>query len=168
MTTDIDRIADVAQRQGLTVAAAESLTAGSLSAALGKGDNAARWFAGGVVAYLSRVKFDLLDVDPGLVITERCAHQMAEGVRRLLHADAAVAVTGAGGPDQEEGKPPGTVFVATSINGSVVVQRHTFEGDPSAVVGKTVENALHQLAREFSRVPVEGPDFSCSQAEASH
>ena len=149
--SDIERVAESAQRRGVTIATAESLTSGSLSAALGKGDNAAQWFAGGVIAYLSRVKFDLLGVDAGPVISERCAQQMAEGVRRLLRADVAVAVTGAGGPDPEEDKPPGTVFVATSIKGLVVVERHSFEGDPSAVVEKTVESAVHQLARELGR-----------------
>ncbi|MFL6109713.1 MAG: CinA family protein [Marmoricola sp.] len=128
--SDIERIAEVTQRRGFTIAVSESLTCGSLSAALGKGGNAAEWFAGGVVAYLSRVKFDLLNVEEGPVITERCARQMAEGVRQLLHADAALAVTGVGGPDPEEDKPPGTVFIATSIHGLVVINRRTFEGPP--------------------------------------
>src|SRR4051812_7577870 len=106
MTSDIDRIAEVAQRRGLTIAVAESLTSGALGNAMGKGENDAEWSAGGIVAYQSRVKFNVLDVDPGPVITERCARQMAEAIRRLLKVDVAAAVTGAGGPDPEEDKPP--------------------------------------------------------------
>ena len=149
MTSTNERVADLAQRRGITIAAAESLTSGALAAALGKGEDASEWFAGGVVAYFSRVKFDVLGVEEGPVITERCAEQMAEGVRRLLGADAAVAVTGAGGPGPEEGKPPGTVFVATSIDGRVVVKQYSFDGDPGTVVEKSVEGALSQLAAEL-------------------
>jgi nicotinamide-nucleotide amidase len=82
---------------------------------------------------------------------------MAEGVRRLLRADAAVAVTGAGGPGTEEGKPPGTVFVATSIQGRVVVKQYSFDGDPGTVVEKTVESALSQLAAELDKGQVGAP-----------
>lgn len=165
MMSAVERIAELAQRQRITIATAESLTSGSLSAELGKGENASEWFTGGIVAYLSRVKFDLLGVDEGAVITARCAEQMAEGVRKLLRADAAVAVTGAGGPDPEEGEPPGTVFVATSVQGRLHAERHHFEGDPDAVVAQTVDSALHQLLRECSNPPPEatsGPDGTAS------
>ena len=151
MTSSIERVADFAHDRGISIAAAESLTSGALAGALGKGEDASEWFAGGVVAYFSRVKFEVLGVDEGPVITERCAEQMAEGVRRLLRADAAVAVTGAGGPDAEEGKPPGTVFIAASVHGRVVVKQYSFDGDPGTVVEKTVESALGQLAAELDK-----------------
>ena len=50
-----------------------------------------------------------LGVDPGPVVTALAARQMAGGVARLLGADVAISVTGVGGPDEEEGQPPGTV-----------------------------------------------------------
>jgi nicotinamide-nucleotide amidase len=107
-------IAAKATAAGLAVGTAESLTVGALAQALGAGDGAAEWFRGGVVAYASEVKFDVLGVQQGPVITALCAEQMAWGARRVLGADVAVAVTGVGGPDPEEGCPPGTVYVAVA------------------------------------------------------
>jgi nicotinamide-nucleotide amidase len=167
VTSDIERVAEHAQRLGITIATAESLTCGALSATLGKGENASEWFAGGVIAYLSRVKFEVLGVDEGPVVTERCARQMADGVRRLLHADVAVAVTGVGGPDPEEGKPPGTVFVATSIQGRDHVTAHSFERDPSKVIDETVKTALHQLALQLRAGLGAGP-VPCTRRFATH
>ena len=128
------------------MASAESLTSGYLSAALGRGQDAASWFAGGVVAYASEVKFTVLGVREGPVITADCARQMALGVTALMRSDVSVAVTGVGGPDEEEGHPPGTVYVATNVGGHTHVTRHHFSGEPGDVVDATVEAALGQLA----------------------
>lgn len=149
MVDAIDVIAERAAAQALTIACAESLTSGAIAAALGRGEDAASWFAGGVVAYSSAVKFDVLGVDEGPVVCASCAQQMAEGVRRLLAADAAVAVTGVGGPGEEEGEPAGTVYVATCVQGKSEVTHHRFDGDPAEVVEQTVREALDRLAERL-------------------
>src|SRR5689334_17015633 len=103
-STDLgERIADLASAAGTTIAVAESLTSGAIASALGASPQAGDWFAGGVVAYSSHVKFDVLGVAPGPVITASCAREMAAGVGTLLTADLVAAVTGAGGPGSEEG-----------------------------------------------------------------
>lgn len=145
----IEVIAKRAGAQSLRVACAESLTSGAIAAALGRGEDASSWFAGGVVAYSSTVKFDVLGVEQGPVITAPCAAQMADGVRTLLAADATVAVTGAGGPGEEEGEPAGTVYIATWVDGRSDVTRHLFDGDPAKVVEQTVQQALEQLAERL-------------------
>lgn len=142
----VDHIAKHASAQALKVACAESLTSGAIAAALGRGEDASSWFAGGVVAYSSAVKHRVLGVDPGPVVCASCAQQMSEGVNRLLVADLSVAVTGVGGPGEEEGQPAGTVYIATCVGGRPDVTRHRFEGDPAAVVEQTVRTALDQLA----------------------
>lgn len=141
----VEQIARHAAERSLTVACAESLTAGGIAQALARGTNAASWFGGGVVSYMSEVKFEVLGVTEGPVITASCAEEMVAGVTRLLHADAAVAVTGVGGPDPEEGEPSGTVFVATRVAGRTEVTRHQFEGDPPAVLDQTVATAVTRL-----------------------
>jgi nicotinamide-nucleotide amidase len=65
------------------VAVAESLTSGDIACRLCAAPNASSWFAGDLVAYASEVKFKVLDVDPGPVVSARCAAQMARGVARL-------------------------------------------------------------------------------------
>ena len=143
---DVDVLSSWALETGSSVAVAESLTCGKLVSRLGSGQDAGRWLAGGVVAYSSEVKFTLLGVDRGPVVTASCASQMAEGARRMFASDVAVAVTGVGGPDPEEGKPPGTVFVACTTGGPATVESHCFDGDPTEVMEKTLQAAVRQLA----------------------
>ena len=91
MSTEVDalvaRLVQVVKLQRLRVAVAESLTCGRIVSALGAGDDAAIWLAGGIVAYTPDVKFRLLDVDDGPVITARCARQLARGAAGLFRAD---------------------------------------------------------------------------------
>ncbi|WP_127794947.1 CinA family protein [Agromyces sp. LHK192] len=141
--------AEAALAAGVHAGAAESLTSGQIAAALGKAPDASEWFAGSIVAYESTVKFGLLGVDPGPVVTARAAEQMARGALDSLGADVVVAVTGAGGPGPEEGEPAGTVFVACGGAGGIRSERHRFHGEPADVVRQTVAAALRALLREL-------------------
>jgi nicotinamide-nucleotide amidase len=146
-TDQLERqIADALLNSNRTAAVAESLTGGNISAGLSAIEGASDWFLGGVVAYAEEVKFDLLGVDRGPVITARSAEQMARGVSRLLHADLAVATTGVGGPGPQEGLPQGTVFIAVATPTTAYVQEYRFEGDPSEIVRQTTRQALQDLA----------------------
>lgn len=144
----LERIAGAARRTGVRVAVAESLTSGLIASQLGAAEESSAWFAGGVVAYSSEVKFQVLGVDHGPVITAPCAEQMATGVAQLMGADVAVAVTGVGGPGSEEGQPAGTVFVGGTAGGRTVCERHQLEGeDPAQILTATTLRALDLLAR---------------------
>ena len=101
--------------RGLTFAVAESLTGGLIASRLVNVPGASSWFRGGVVAYDSRVKFDVLGVPVGPVVTEQAAAAMAEGVARVTGADAGLGITGVAGPDDQEGVAPGTLFVGLSL-----------------------------------------------------
>ncbi|WKD58115.1 Putative competence-damage inducible protein [Corynebacterium capitovis DSM 44611] len=137
---------------GWHLAAAESLTGGSICSALGAAPFSAEWFAGGVVAYESRVKYDVLGVPEGHpVITEEAATAMAAGVAHLLGADASVAVTGSGGPDPQEGHPPGTVWIAVYFRGDVEAVKYDFDGEPEEVVEQTRVAGLTMLAERLER-----------------
>lgn len=140
------RIAEALVDSGQTAAAAESLTGGSISATLSAVEGASDWFRGGIIAYAPEVKFDVLGVDRGPVITADTASQMAVGVAKLLGADYAVATTGVGGPGPQEGKPQGTVYVAVAVGTSAEVAEYRFDGDPSAVVEQATAQALADLA----------------------
>ncbi|SEB44695.1 nicotinamide-nucleotide amidase [Paramicrobacterium humi] len=144
-----ERIAEVAGRGGLTIAVAESLTSGAIASVLGAASDASTWFTGGVVAYASAVKFELLSVEKGPVVTASAAEQMAAGVRDLLHSDIAVAVTGAGGPEPQDGQPGGTVFLAVASADGVHVEKRSFDGSPSEVVHATVAEALTLLLKRM-------------------
>lgn len=147
------RIAREATAKGLTVGAAESLTSGAISSTLGKATGASEWFRGGVVAYSTEVKFDVLGVRPGPVVCADCAEQMAHGARRVLGADWVVAVTGAGGPGTEEGQPPGTVFFAVAGPDHLQVVHRLLSGDAADVVTQTIEMSLVLLEQALLDSP---------------
>jgi nicotinamide-nucleotide amidase len=151
----VERLAAGAVHAEVSVAVAESLTGGQLAAALAAGPRASQWFRGGVVAYSPEVKFRLLEVTPGPVVTSSCAEQMARAVARSTGARLAVAVTGVGGPDPEEDQPPGTVWLACSVDGDVRAEQHHFDGEPPAVLAATVDRALAVLVGAVDRLAAE-------------
>jgi nicotinamide-nucleotide amidase len=141
-----EQIADLATEHGLTVGAAESLTGGAVSSALAAAPEASTWYHGCVVAYSPQVKYDLLGVTPGPLVSGRCADELARGAARVLEADAAVSTTGVGGPDPEEGEDPGTVYVGVvSPEGTGSTHRLELEGSPEEVVERATERALALL-----------------------
>jgi len=145
-----EAIARRAQETGLTVATAESLTSGQVAAHLGAASGSSSWFKGAVVAYDDEVKYKVLDVPRGPVVSEECGSAMADGARRLLDADVAVGLTGVGGPDEQDGHPPGTVYVAVSSAEGGSCRHHRFEGDPKAVLTAAALEALRSLDEHLS------------------
>ena len=138
---------------GLTVATAESLTGGLIAGALTAVPGSSAVVRGGVVSYAAEAKRDVLGVsaeaiDEDGVVSEPVARQMAQGARRELGADVAVAVTGIAGPGgAEPGRPVGTVWMAVADADGSAAHRFQFEGDRAAVRDQTVEAALAALAR---------------------
>ncbi|MDA3014963.1 MAG: CinA family nicotinamide mononucleotide deamidase-related protein [Actinomycetota bacterium] len=98
--------------RGWTLGVAESVTGGLVTGRLTAVPGASRVLRGGIVSYASEVKFDLLDVPEGPVVTEEAALAMAHGVRRVTSADVGLALTGVAGPDSQDGMRPGTLFAA--------------------------------------------------------
>lgn len=144
-------ISTIAQELGLSVGVAESLTGGLLANALAVAPDASVWFKGSLVAYSAEVKQHVLGVSPGPVVTERCAAEMALGALKTLEADVTVAVTGVGGPDPEEGQPPGTVWFAVTAGEEPETRRMCFEGGPAEVCRATVEVATEMLLAALRR-----------------
>ena len=105
---------------------------------------------GGVVSYATRVKVSVLDVPPDVVerhgvVSEECAVAMAHGVRRRLDATWGVATTGVAGPDQQDGQPVGTVWVAVAGAGLLETRRLALTGDRREIREATCEAALSLL-----------------------
>ena len=135
---------------GRTVATAESLTGGLVCAALTDVPGASAVVRGAVVAYATELKAQVLGVDPQLLATggavqAEVARQMATGVCRALGADVGVATTGVAGPDPQDGRAVGTVFVAVSAQGRVHVRELGLSGDRGTIRASTVAAALALL-----------------------
>jgi nicotinamide-nucleotide amidase len=152
-----EHVAELAEDRGVRLALAESLTAGRISSVLGRGASASEWYRGAVVAYDEEVKFDVLGVTRGPVVTDRCAREMAVGVRALLGADVALGITGVGGPGPQEGCPPGTVHLAVARAEGVESRHVVLEGDPTEVVAAATTLALDELVRALTTRPPGGP-----------
>ncbi|WP_209561116.1 CinA family protein [Frigoribacterium sp. PvP032] len=154
MTTAAEVVHEL-DRQGLTVAVAESLTGGLLAAELISVPGASAVVVGGVVAYQTPIKHLLLDVPADLLaargaVDPDVAVAMASGVRRALAvdgraADVGLATTGVAGPDPQDGEAPGTVYVALSAGGGSRVARLDLEGDREAIRSATVSESLSML-----------------------
>ena len=133
-----------------TVATAESLTGGRLAARFTDVPGSSSVFAGGVVSYATGVKVGVLDVPDELVaehgvVSEECARSMAEGARTLLGTTYGVSTTGVAGPDTQEGKPVGTVFVGVAGPEGTEVVELALDGDRAAIQGEAVDGALSAL-----------------------
>ncbi|WP_210441228.1 CinA family protein [Nocardioides xinjiangensis] len=147
------RVLDALARRGETLATAESLTGGLLASRLTDVPGASRSFVGGVVSYATRVKVSVLDVPEQLVaehgvISRECAVAMAQGVRTRLEATWGLATTGVAGPDEQEGRPPGTVWIAVAGPTRVDAELLALDGDRLAVRQATCRSvlaALHHL-----------------------
>ena len=143
--------------QRRTVAVAESLTGGQVSATLVGVPGASAVLRGAVVAYATELKADLLGVDRDLLaargaVDPDVARQMAVGVRDRLGADVGLATTGVAGPTWQDGHPPGTVHVAVCWADGVTVRSFLLDGDRPQVRAAAVDAVL-ALAQDVVGAP---------------
>ena len=136
--------------RGDTVAVAESLTGGLLTAVLTAIPGASAAVRGGVVAYATEIKASLLDVPAELLDQHGAVHPdvavaMAAGVRTRLGAGLGASTTGVAGPDPSDGQPVGTVYIAVSGEGGTAVRALTLSGHRHQIRVATVECALELL-----------------------
>ena len=133
---------------GKRLATAESLTGGGIGQAVTSVSGASAVFAGGIISYTNEVKHKVLGVPVEILdtcgaVSAPVAKAMAEGARRVIGADVAVAVTGLAGPDGDEfGNPVGTVFIGYADEKTAFAREHHFTGDRAEVREQTIEAAL--------------------------
>ena len=113
---------DALMKNGATVSAAESCTGGLVSELLTSRPGSSRYMLGSVTSYSASVKADVLGVSRDTIaaagtVSSECAREMADGVRRLTGSDYSISVTGVAGPDTDEGKAVGTVYLGFSGRG---------------------------------------------------
>jgi nicotinamide-nucleotide amidase len=107
-------VVSMLKQRGLTLSLAESVTGGLASGRITNVPGSSQVFKGAVVSYASEVKFDILGVTPGPVVSESAAREMARGVRQHLGTDIGLSLTGVAGPEEQDGQPVGTLWVGLS------------------------------------------------------
>jgi nicotinamide-nucleotide amidase len=140
----------------LTVACAESLTAGGLASRLADVPGASAYLAGAVVAYAPEAKRRLLGVSGETLsrdgtVSEASALEMARGVRALFGTDVGISTTGVAGPDELEGHPPGELWVAVASEGGEEARHFRAPGDRAQVRRWAQVQALDLLRKHLSR-----------------
>lgn len=142
-----------ARTRGWSLATAESLTGGLLSAAIVSVPGASDVFRGGVVSYDTALKATSLGVDAALLaergaVDAEVASQMALGAREFatiegVPADVGLATTGVAGPTEQDGHPVGEVFVAVSTpDVPQSVRRLALRGSRDEIREQAVEAVL--------------------------
>ena len=149
------------ESKGLFLAVAESLTGGALCSELVSVPGASKVILGSIVAYQTGLKSSALGVSAELLakvgaVDGEVAVQMAEGVRSRLalqllkNTDDVIGVstTGVAGPDQQDGKPVGLVFISVVGRKGIQVWEESFSGDRAAIRKQTVDKAISRI-REY-------------------
>ncbi|MER7577398.1 CinA family protein [Streptomyces sp. NPDC126514] len=149
--------------RGETLAVAESLTGGLVAAEITAAPGASQAFRGSVTAYATELKQRMLGVDGALLerrgaVDPQVAAEMAAGVRKALGADWGIATTGVAGPDEQDGQPVGTVFVAVdgpraadsgSAGGGKVASLR-LNGDRAEIRMESVRSVLALLLQQLA------------------
>lgn len=139
------------RRAGQTLATAESCTGGLVGRMITDVPGASDYFLGGVVSYANEVKQSALGVPADLLaehgaVSEPVARAMAEGCRRTIGADWAVALTGIAGPTGgTDEKPVGLVYIALAGPSGTTVHRHVFPYARQIVRRRAAAAALNHL-----------------------
>ena len=141
-------------KSGKTLAVAESCTGGYISHLITEVAGSSAYFQGAVTSYSNEVKEKVLKVDRQDLetygaVSEQVARQMAEGVKKALHADYSIATTGIAGPGGgSEEKPVGTVWIAVSGPTITRVKKYVFGGDErNRNISRASQTALQMLRR---------------------
>jgi nicotinamide-nucleotide amidase len=143
-------VLEMLRERGLTLGLAESLTGGLIASRLVSVPGASDVLRGSIVSNASEVKYEVLGVPVGPVVTDDAAVAMSEGACRVLGADVGIAVTGVAGPDEQEGVPAGTVFMATTVDGVTETSMAKFPFGREQSRQFTVITVLDHLRRRLA------------------
>ncbi|GAB2985959.1 CinA family protein [Saccharothrix stipae] len=147
------------KERGETVATAESLTAGLVTAELTSVPGSSAVVRGGLVVYATDLKHTLAGVDAALLAEHGAVHpevarQLAVGARERCGATWGLGLTGVAGPDPQDGVPPGTVHIGLSGPSGSLVRSLTLGGDRDEVRTSSTTAVLN-LLRAHLKIPVE-------------
>ncbi|MCX4473813.1 putative competence-damage inducible protein [Micromonospora sp. MW-13] len=146
-----------------TLATVESLTGGLLSAALVEIAGVSGVYRGGLVVYATELKARLAGVPEDLLadrgpVDPDVALALAEGGRRRCGADWGLATTGVAGPEPQDGKPVGLVYVAVAGPTGAEVTRLDLDGGRDHIRSAAVIEAFRMLAERIHAAgPATGP-----------
>lgn len=156
MTTTIQKIFEILERNRWTVSTAESCTGGLIGAAFTDLAGSSNYYYGGVIAYDNSIKKALLGVPPETLdnygaVSHQTALAMVNGVRNRTGTDCAISTTGIAGPGGgTPSKPVGLVFIGIAVRDCVKTFKFEFSGSREEIRRQTVAKALECLLELLS------------------
>ncbi len=148
------QIGTVFRKKNVTLATAESCTGGEIARMITAVPGSSAYFKGAVVSYANEVKIQVLgvsaeDINREGAVSETVVLQMAEGVRKLLHTDYAVATSGVAGPDGgTPEKPVGTVWIGVATPEKTFARKFVFSFTRERNIAKAAAKALELVMME--------------------
>ena len=142
-------------KENLTLATAESCTAGSIASVITAIPGSSRFYKGGIVAYSDEVKTNLLGVNPETLaskgaVSEETVIEMVKGAMKSMNADCAVATSGIAGPTGgTPDKPVGTVWIAAARGEKVITMKASGDEGRNKNIEHATLNALQLLLKLF-------------------
>ncbi|MEJ8758222.1 CinA family protein [Pontibacter sp. H259] len=150
--TEITELVTALRDNSLSIAFAESCTAGMLASEFVKAKGSSDVLKGSMVVYQPEVKTKLLNVrketlDLYTAESQQVTNEMVMGLKKLLEADISIAVTGlaGGGGSETDEKPVGTIFVSMLYDGKAEEFREVFDGNTQAIRKKAVDFIFDKL-----------------------
>jgi len=146
---------DLCVEKGISIATAESCTAGLLSSKITSVSGASSFFKGGIISYQNDIKINVLGVSQSIIkekseVCSEVVEQMANGVRNKFSADFSIATSGYAGPTGgSELHPVGTIFFAISSKERTISKSFLFAGDRESVVSQAVIKGVDLLIEEL-------------------
>jgi nicotinamide-nucleotide amidase len=143
----------VLTRRKMTLATAESCTGGAIASSITSVPGSSAMFMGSVVAYDNRVKQEMLGVSSVSLeehgaVSEEVVVQMAQGARKRLRTDYAVATSGVAGPSGgTEEKPVGTVWIALAGPSGVEAKCLSLGNSRDRNIERSMREALAWIIR---------------------
>jgi PncC family amidohydrolase len=153
----LENLQQLCIEKGVSVAVAESCTAGLIASKLTTLPGSSSYFKGGVVAYQNEIKTKVLGVSQSIIdekteVSAEVVKLMAQSVLGKFDADFAIATSGYAGPTGGTNKNPiGTVFIAIASAVGVVVSHFIFSGNRQSVVNQASESALDLLYTKIKK-----------------
>jgi nicotinamide-nucleotide amidase len=146
-------VGDLLKESGKTISTAESCTGGMIAEKLTSIAGSSDYFKGSVVAYANEIKSDILNIEPEIIedngaVSYEVACAMADGVRKLMKTDIAVATTGIAGPSGgTEDKPVGTVWIAVADENGISAKKYQFGNQRQRNINWAVQTALNSVRK---------------------
>ena len=146
-------LSDKFWKEGLTLATAESCTAGNIAAIITAIPGSSHFYKGGIIAYSDEVKIKLLGVNPEILesqgaVSEETVIEMAKGAMKSMNSDCAIATSGIAGPTGgTPDKPVGTVWIAAAMRNKIITMKANGDEGRNKNIENATLNALQLLQK---------------------